>query len=86
LQSPQGVRLPNMVKLHIFCNPSFFNFLSRASTGARRYIFQAYVSNDVVCHKEVPFGVSSMKIFFLGVVPLPPNFHRAFYMQIEKVK
>jgi hypothetical protein len=36
--------------------PSFFAFLSRPSSGTRRSIRLAYTSNDVVCHKEVPFG------------------------------
>jgi hypothetical protein len=40
-----------------FCvTPVFFHFLSRASSETRRSICQAYASNDVVCHREVPFG------------------------------
>jgi hypothetical protein len=75
-----------MVELHILCNPSFFHFLSRASSETRRSISQAYASNDVVCHKKVPFGGLIDEKFFQRGVPLPPNFQRPFYMQIEKVE
>jgi hypothetical protein len=79
----QGVRLSNMVKLHIFCSPVlFFYFLSRPFSGTRRSICQAYASNDVVRHKEVPLGGFNEK-FFQGSTPAAEISERILH-QIEK--
>jgi hypothetical protein len=50
---------------------SIFHFLSRPVSGTRRSICQAYASNDVVCDKEVPFGVPIDKNFFRVSTPSP---------------
>jgi hypothetical protein len=68
-----------------FCvTPVFFHFLSRVSSGTRRSICQAYVSNDVACLKAVPFRGLIDEKFFQGEYPFPRIFKGHFTCKSKK--
>jgi hypothetical protein len=78
---------------HTFRRPPLMNFLVSFFTSchdpplkrAGRFVKLMPQTTSFATRKCL-FGVSSMKKFFHWGVPLPPNFQRAFYMQIEKVE
>jgi hypothetical protein len=66
---------------------SFFSLLvtSRPPERAGRFAKLMPQTTSFATRKCL-LGVSTMKIFFSGGVPLPRNFQRAFYVQIENVE
>jgi hypothetical protein len=72
-----------MVKLQLFvCQFFFTSCHDSPPEGAGR--FRCLNRIDVVCDKEVPFGVSSLKIIFLGEYPFPELFKGHFAWESKK--